>query len=168
MDYDAITDEVLDFPLGQARVCFSININDDDTCETEIVQSFFSNLILGSGVQPIDIDPSQAQVIIHDDDQPECGKFTKNLGIPFYLVASILPAPIDVGYEFTIYHTSETLGEVQLCARVYIPTVGGALRPFTISSTTRNGSASKSNACMFLNEPFDNVLCQLISCRGRL
>ena len=41
VDYDTITDEILDFPLGQTRVCFSININDDDTCEMETIQSFF-------------------------------------------------------------------------------------------------------------------------------
>ena len=58
-----------------------------------------------------------------------------------------LPAPIDVGYEFTIYSTSETEGEVQLCAQIYNPNMGGALRPFVISSTTRDGSASKSSVC---------------------
>ena len=79
VDYDTITDVVLDFPLGESRVCFSININDDDACEVEPVQSFFSNLVLGSGVQPIDVNPSQAQVIIDDDDQPECGKFTASM-----------------------------------------------------------------------------------------
>ena len=68
-DYEPVTNEVLNFALGQTMACHIINITDDNICENEF---FFSNLVLGSGEQPIDLDPEQAQVII---DEPECGEF---------------------------------------------------------------------------------------------
>ena len=35
---------------------------------------FLSNLELGSGEQPIVVDPEQAQVIIDDTNEPECSE----------------------------------------------------------------------------------------------
>ena len=72
-DYESVINEVLDFIVGQDRVCHNIGITDDDICENEY---FFSNLELGGGEQPIDVDPEQAQVIIDDTDEPECGEVT--------------------------------------------------------------------------------------------
>ena len=50
---------------------------------------------------------------------------------------------IAVGYESTVYTTNEGAGIVEICAIVYQPPMGGAPREFVISSTTRDGSASK-------------------------
>ena len=51
--------------------------------------------------------------------------------------------PITVGYQFTVYSTSESAGVVEICAIIYEPPTGGAPRDFVVSSTTRDGSASK-------------------------
>ena len=50
---------------------------------------------------------------------------------------------ITVGYELSVYKTDETAGMVQICAIIYEPMPGGTPRDFVVSSTTRNGSASK-------------------------
>ena len=49
---------------------------------------------------------------------------------------------IIVGYEFTSYTTTEAMGSVTLCAIIYNPPSGVAPRPFTISATTQDGTAS--------------------------
>ena len=67
-----------------------------------------------------------------------------NLTSHMTLCTIFLPDPIVVGYELTVYTTSEGEEEVELCAIVHDPPSGGAPRPFVISSTTRNGSACRS------------------------
>ena len=57
----------------------------------------------------------------------------------------ILFSEIIVGYEFTSYTTTETMGSVTLCAIIYNPPSGVAPRPFTISATTQDGTASMHN-----------------------
>jgi len=47
---------------------------------------------------------------------------------------------ITVGYERTVYTTTEGQGMVELCA-VVTSHPGGAPRAFTISATTRDGTA---------------------------
>ena len=77
--------------------------------------------------------------------------------------------PITVGYEFTVYSTSESAGVVEICAIIYEPPTGGALRDFVVSSTTRDGSASKrlneGNTVNKVNVITYNTLCVIISCR---
>ena len=51
--------------------------------------------------------------------------------------------PITVGYKFTVYSMSESAGVVEICAIIYEASTGGAPRDFVVSSTTRDGSASK-------------------------
>ena len=55
-------------------MCHIVNITDDDICENDPNESFFSNLVLGGGEQPIMVDPPRAEVIIDDSEEPECGK----------------------------------------------------------------------------------------------
>ena len=50
---------------------------------------------------------------------------------------------IVVGYEFTVYTSDGEGTAVEVCARIYEPSTGGAPREFVVSSTTRDGSASK-------------------------
>ena len=74
-DYEPVTSEVLDFAVGQTAACHDVNIIDDNICENDPNESFFFNLILGGGEQPIDVEPEQIQVIIDDTDEPECSEF---------------------------------------------------------------------------------------------
>ena len=64
---------------------------------------------------------------------------TQGQAISLYYTGSIT-----VGYESTIYTTTEGAGVVEICAIIYDPPEGGALRDFVVSSTTRDGSASKT------------------------
>ena len=70
-DYEPFTNEVLDFAVGQTTACHDVNIIDDNICEND---SFFFNLVLDGGEQPIGVDPEQIQVIIDDTTEPECGE----------------------------------------------------------------------------------------------
>ena len=75
-DYGGVTDVRLDFAIGQTRSCHIVNINDDNICENIPNEHFFSNLRLGGGVSRI-VEPPQAQVIIDDTNEPECGEYDK-------------------------------------------------------------------------------------------
>ena len=48
---------------------------------------------------------------------------------------------LTVGYEFTTYQTSESIGFVRLAITVFNPLSGGAQRPFNLSVSTRDGTA---------------------------
>ena len=48
---------------------------------------------------------------------------------------------IQVGYDPTMYTTSESEGRVELNIFVFSHPVDGAPRPFTLSVSTRNGAA---------------------------
>ena len=54
----------------------------------------------------------------------------------------VLLVPIDVGYEFTVYTTTEGEGFVTLCA-VVMNSDEGSPGPFVVSATTDDGEASK-------------------------
>ena len=51
---------------------------------------------------------------------------------------------IQVGYDPTVYVTSESEGYVVLNVRIFEPTSGGAPRPFTLSVSTQEGTAGTS------------------------
>ena len=59
------------------------------------------------------------------------------------LHVSFVLVPIEVGYEFSVYTTTEGTGVVTLCA-VIMNFPGGSPRPFTINATTEDGSAGMS------------------------
>ena len=67
-----MVDEQLVFNTGDDKQCHTINIVDDDDCE-QPAEDFFSNLMFVSGQPLVTINPAQAQVIIDDDNEPECG-----------------------------------------------------------------------------------------------
>ena len=50
-------------------------------------------------------------------------------------------APIQVGYEFSVYTTNEGDGFIELCAVVNSHPAGSP-RPFTFAATTEDGVAS--------------------------
>ena len=77
------------FSRGDSRACHTITINPDNECELEGGnESFFSDLTLESGIQNITIAPSSAEVIIVDDDEPECGKYIG--GWALYIFGSLM------------------------------------------------------------------------------
>jgi hypothetical protein len=119
-DYNAVIGEIVQFNVGDTFQTHRIIINDDMMCENDPNQFFFSNIALDSGVQPIFVIQPQATVTINDDAEPEC-------------------LPIEVGYEFSVYTTTEGIGVVTLCAVTNFP--GGSPRPFTINATAEDGSA---------------------------
>ena len=73
-DYVAVIHERLDFTVGQERACHVVEIIDDDICETDPTEDFFSDLVFGGGSQPISVEPSQTRVVIDDTEQEECGE----------------------------------------------------------------------------------------------
>ena len=75
MDYEAVIDEPLVFNRDITRVCHDIDILQDDICESDPNEFFFSNLTLSSGMQPIIVFPPSAEVIIDDTAEPECKSY---------------------------------------------------------------------------------------------
>ena len=73
-DYISVANVRLDFAIGDERACHSVHIIDDDICEDDPNENFFSSLDLGDGEQSIIVDPSLTEVIVDDANQPECGK----------------------------------------------------------------------------------------------
>ena len=72
-DYVATSSERLMFSRGIGRMCHRIHISDEDICEVNPAESFFSQLTYVSGILPIDVSPPVAEVIINDENEPECG-----------------------------------------------------------------------------------------------
>ena len=74
VDYTAVVDEPLVFARGQNRACHRVMITQDNICEIDQIEDFFSNLEYVSGIMPIIINPPRTRVIIDDTNEPECGK----------------------------------------------------------------------------------------------
>lgn len=73
-DYTAVIREDLIFNLSDTRACYRVEINQDNNCEIEPFEDFFSTLRYESGVMPIIIDGTVTRVLIDDTSEPECGK----------------------------------------------------------------------------------------------
>ena len=73
-DYGSLNGQVLQFNKNDERICYTIDVNDDDICENMPNENFFSNLAYDTGVQPITVVRDRAEVIIDDSLQPECRK----------------------------------------------------------------------------------------------
>ena len=63
------------FLPGAIRACHDFGIIDDDICEDDPNEYFFSSLEFAGGEQPITVDPSLAEIIIDDTNQLECGEW---------------------------------------------------------------------------------------------
>ena len=68
----------------------------------------------------------------------------------------LLTDPIRVGYERSVYITDEGQTDVELCAIIYEPPSGRALRPFFIFATTTDGSAGT-----YVDRPFVRWQCRI-------
>ena len=71
-DYTADSGTI-EFGIGDINKTHTVIINQDDICEIDPFESFFSNLALVSGVPVIDVIRPRAEVIIDDSMEPECG-----------------------------------------------------------------------------------------------
>ena len=74
MDYTAAVDEPLVFTQGQRSACHRVMITQDDICEINQIEDFFSNIAYVSGIIPSVINLPRTHVIINDTNEPECGK----------------------------------------------------------------------------------------------
>ena len=66
--------QIIEFNRGDVTQTHTITINDDDECEKDPNENFFSNITLGSGILDIDVTVPRATVTINDTPEPECGK----------------------------------------------------------------------------------------------
>ena len=73
-DYGAVANQIITFAEGQMRATHTIIINQDDDCEYDPNENFFSNISLNSDKQPISVIRPRAEVIIDDTNEPECRK----------------------------------------------------------------------------------------------
>ena len=74
-DYIGVANVRLDFTTGDERACHRVGIIDDDICEDDPNEYFFSSLEFAGGEQPITVDPSLTEIIIDDTNQLECGEW---------------------------------------------------------------------------------------------
>ena len=64
---------LLSFATGESRHCHTITINPDDECEVFNTETLTASLEYTSGNGIITVDTYQAQVILIDTEEPECG-----------------------------------------------------------------------------------------------
>ena len=79
-DYDSVSGQIIQFNRGDVTQTHTITINDDDECEEDPNENFFSNLTLGVGAGHITVTRPQAEVIINDTDEYECCEFSITIG----------------------------------------------------------------------------------------
>ena len=76
-DYVPVSGQIIEFNRGDVTQTNTININDDDVCENEPNENFFSNIALASGISDIDVIRPRATVTIDDNNEIECGESFK-------------------------------------------------------------------------------------------
>ena len=69
---------MIQFNVGDVRVTHTIRINQDQVCETDPDEVFFSDIALGSGMQPIIVIRPTAEITIEDSAEPECSEISKH------------------------------------------------------------------------------------------
>ena len=74
MDYDAVNGEIVQFAVGDTFQTHTIIINDDNVCEHDPNEFFFSNISLDTGMEPMFVIQPQATVRIDDAAETECRK----------------------------------------------------------------------------------------------
>ena len=75
-DYEAVASSIIQFNMGDVRIMYTIRINQDQICETDPDEVFFSDIVLNSGLQPIFVIQPTTEIIIDDSAEPECSKKT--------------------------------------------------------------------------------------------
>ena len=73
-DYGGVSGQIIEFNTGDINQIHRINITQDEDCEDDPTEYFFSTLSLMSGVQPIEVIRPNATIFINDTLEPECSK----------------------------------------------------------------------------------------------
>ena len=66
--------QIIQFNTGDINQIHRINITQDEDCEIDPIEFFLSDIVLDSGVQPIQVIHPQANITIDDTLEPESGK----------------------------------------------------------------------------------------------
>ena len=73
-DYVPVAGEIIQFIAGDVTQTHTIILNDDNECEENPNENFFSNIALDSGIPDITVTVPQATVTIDDSGEVGCGK----------------------------------------------------------------------------------------------
>ena len=73
-DYEGVSGQIIQFNTGHINATYIISITQDEECEDNTNEYFSSNIVLDSGVQPIEVIHPQANITVVDTLEPECGK----------------------------------------------------------------------------------------------
>ena len=74
-DYVPVIGQIIQFNAGDVSQTHTVLVNDDDECEEDPNEIFFTNIVLDSGISDITVTVPQAFVTINDSDVFECGKY---------------------------------------------------------------------------------------------
>ena len=66
--------QIIEFNTGDINQIHRINITQDEECEDDPNEYFSSNIVLDSGVQPIEVIRPQTNITVIDTLEPESGK----------------------------------------------------------------------------------------------
>ena len=73
-DYVGGSGQIIQFNTGDTNQTHIIIITQDQICEIDPNEYFISNIVLVSGVQPIQVIQPQTNVTIDDSLEPDCGE----------------------------------------------------------------------------------------------
>ena len=68
-----MTDQIITFEVGDVTQTHTIRINNDNICEDQPNENFFSNIALSSGID-VSVTEPRATVTIDDTGEDECSK----------------------------------------------------------------------------------------------
>ena len=73
-DYEAVIGDIIQFNTGDVTQTHTITINQDEECEKNPNENFFSNIVLNDrSIPDITVTEPQATVTIDDAAEPQCG-----------------------------------------------------------------------------------------------
>ena len=73
-DYEQVAGLIIEFNRGDTNKTHTITIYDDEECEKDPNEDFFSLIALDTGVPVISVTQPLATITIDDTAEPECGK----------------------------------------------------------------------------------------------
>ena len=87
-DYVPVSGQIIQFNRGDVTQTQTVLVNDDDECEKDPSEIFFSNIALDSGIPDIIVVVPQTTVTINDADEI-CGKSLGVTLLPSVDIASL-------------------------------------------------------------------------------
>ena len=73
-DYVPVSGQIIQFNRGDVTQTHTILISDDDECEKNLNEMFFSGISLDGGIPDITLTVPRAAITINDTAELECGK----------------------------------------------------------------------------------------------